>query len=63
MDIVELLKLLKDNGCNILGADMQMMTNIEKERLQSHNATQEDYIIPYWSLKIQLPDYKKDSSE
>jgi hypothetical protein len=58
-NIVKLLKLLEKEGYQILGADMQIMSNLEKDIYKSHNRSNEDYIIPYWNLKIQLPDDKK----
>ena len=63
MSIVKLLKLLEKEGCLILGAEMQVMTNPEKEKFKPNDNTKDDYIIPYWNLKIQLPVDKKDLSE
>ncbi len=62
MSIVKLLKLLEKKGCVIVGADMQMMGNVEKSHLE-YDAKPTDYIIPYWNVKIQLPVDKKEKSE
>jgi len=59
MSIVKLLKLLEKKGCVVIGADMQMMSDIEKSHLEL-DSKPTDYVIPYWSLKIQLPVDKKD---